>query len=165
MKRYEFQLTKEKEFATFISVYMFTSLYCVQEVSLAFLLNSVWIPSELPQIVSDADTPSLIRRASIRKSADASIADKRTSTPTSLARYHLNADVLAADSRRESFPGQVLHDNHTPQYIIINYQPQFLDNKDLFASCKTTTLTPPGYRVSQTVAASYILLHLTFLSN
>ena len=126
----------------------------LQEVSLAFLLKPVWISSELSQPIPDPDTPSLHRRQSVRKTADvANAVDKRSSTPTLLTRYHLNPDVFAGESRRESFPGQVFRENHTPQHVILNYHPQYLNNDEWFASRDTATLTPLGYRVSGWVGA------------
>ena len=124
----------------------------LQEVSLAFLLKPVWISSELSQTIPDPDTPSLHRRQSMRKSVDVAV-DKRSSTPTLLTRYHLNPDVLAGESRRESFPGQVFRENPTPQNVILNYHPQYLNNDEWFASRDTATLTPLGYRVSGWVHA------------
>lgn len=115
---------------------------------MAFLLDSIWIPADTSQPSSDADTPSLSRRASLRKPADLTVTDKRTTTPTPLVRYHLNADMGTVDLQIQSFPGQIFRDNHSPLHVIVSYHPQFLNNEDLFASSKTTTLTPPGYRVS-----------------
>ena len=122
----------------------------LQEVSLAFLLDSIWIPADTSQPSSELDTPSLSRRASLRKPADVTVTDKRTTTPTSLARHHLNVntDMSAVDLQIQSFPGQVFRDNHSPLHVILSYHPQYLNNEELFASSKTTTLTPPGYRVS-----------------
>ncbi len=39
-------------------------------------------------------------------------------------------------------------ENHTPQYVIINYHPDCLDNREHFAGRNVTTLTLPGYTVS-----------------
>jgi hypothetical protein len=117
-----------------------------EEVSLAFLLSSIWIPSELPPTASEADAPSLFRRVGSQRSkstTDTTVPDKRSSTPTALTRYHVNPDVFTSDSS-QLFRG----DHRSPLNVILNYHPQFLDNEELFPSHKITTITPPGYRVS-----------------
>ena len=131
----------------------------MQEVSLAFLLNSVWISPEIPQSTSDPSTPSLIRKGSVRKSAEVNIVDKRSSTPTPHTRYHIvNPEVFSADSA-----GTVWNtDSRTSLSVVLNYHPRFLDNEELFASRKTTTLTPPGYRVRQKIYGVIFLFRTGF---
>ena len=117
----------------------------LQEVSLAFLLNSVWISPDVPILTSDLDGPALLRRGSIRRSAEVNVAEgKRSSTPTPLARYLVTPEVIGGGDSGSVFRG----DHRSPLAVILSYHPLFLNNDELFASPMTTTLTPPGYRAS-----------------
>ncbi|CAI8015971.1 hypothetical protein GBAR_LOCUS9859 [Geodia barretti] len=116
-----------------------------EEVSLAFLLNSVWISPDVPILTSDLDGPALLRRGSIRRSAEVNVAEgKRSSTPTPLARYLVTPEVIGGGDSGSVFRG----DHRSPLAVILSYHPLFLNNDELFASPMTTTLTPPGYRAS-----------------
>ena len=105
----------------------------------------MWILSPELSQTSDSDTPVLLRKSSIRKSADISITDKRSSTPTPLARFHLNPELTGVDVGAGVFRG----DHRSAVHVILNYQSSYLNNEELFASPMTTLLTPPGYRVSR----------------
>ena len=116
-----------------------------QEVSLAFLLNSVWISQEVPQTTSDLDSSVLLRRGSIRRSAEVTLGEtKRSSTPAPLARYHVAPEGIGGSDSQQVFRG----DHRSALTVLVSYNPLFLNNDELFASPMTTTLTPPGYRVS-----------------
>ena len=69
---------------------------------------------------------------------------KRSSTPTPLARYHVAPEGIGGSEAGPVFRG----DHRFPVAVILSYHPLFLNNDSLFASPMTTTLTPPGYRVS-----------------